>query len=174
MSPLGKRGKFAYGYFFHAIFNEDAISDDDLLILRWQFKINGHLRWLMRRSITHARLRRQQRTGKTRKMIGGERCLRIPLGANGAFTLVVAPEHLANRFKDAILPPVLATPLMILAMENAALNAIRNYLEPGESTPRHGGRHPPHSGDAGRPTRHSESGSHPGRGQADRLRGDRP
>jgi len=57
----------------------------------------------------------------------------IPLGAKGAFTLVVTPEHLANRFKDAILPPVLATPLMILAMENAALNAIRNYLEPGES-----------------------------------------
>jgi fluoroacetyl-CoA thioesterase len=57
----------------------------------------------------------------------------IPLGANGAFTLIVAPEHLANRFKDSILPPVLATPLMILAMENAALNAIRNYLEPGES-----------------------------------------
>jgi len=57
----------------------------------------------------------------------------IPLGAKGAFTLVVTPDHLANRFKDAILPPVLATPLMILAMENAALNAIRNYLEPGET-----------------------------------------
>jgi len=57
----------------------------------------------------------------------------IPLGAKGAFTLVVTPEHLANRFKDAILPPVLATPLMILAMENAALNAIRDYPEPGES-----------------------------------------
>ena len=57
----------------------------------------------------------------------------IPVGANGAFTLVVTPEYLANRFKDSILPPVLATPLMILAMENAALNAIRNYLEPGET-----------------------------------------
>ena len=57
----------------------------------------------------------------------------IPLGAKGTFTLVVTPEHLANRFKDAILPPVLATPLMILAMENAALNAIRNYLEPDET-----------------------------------------
>jgi fluoroacetyl-CoA thioesterase len=57
----------------------------------------------------------------------------IPLGAKGAFTLVVTPEHLANRFKDAILPPVLATPLMIMAMENAALNAIRTYLEPGET-----------------------------------------
>lgn len=57
----------------------------------------------------------------------------ISLGAKGAFTLVVRQEHLANRFKDSILPPVLATPLMILAMENAALNAIRDYLEPGES-----------------------------------------
>jgi fluoroacetyl-CoA thioesterase len=43
------------------------------------------------------------------------------------------PEHLANRFKDAALPPVLATPVMIMIMENAALNAIRAYLEVGES-----------------------------------------
>jgi fluoroacetyl-CoA thioesterase len=45
----------------------------------------------------------------------------------------VEPAHLANQFKDAMLPPVLATPMMILMMENAALNAIRPYLEPGES-----------------------------------------
>jgi fluoroacetyl-CoA thioesterase len=57
----------------------------------------------------------------------------IPLGAKGTFTLSVAPEHLANQFKDAMLPPVLATPMMILIMENAALNAIRRFLEPGES-----------------------------------------
>lgn len=57
----------------------------------------------------------------------------IPIGAKESFTLVVAPEHLANRFKDPMLPPVLATPMMILMMENAALNAIRAYLEPGES-----------------------------------------
>jgi fluoroacetyl-CoA thioesterase len=32
-----------------------------------------------------------------------------------------------------MLPQVLATPVMILVMENAALNAIRPFLEPGES-----------------------------------------
>jgi fluoroacetyl-CoA thioesterase len=57
----------------------------------------------------------------------------IPLGAKGSFSLVVAPEHLASQFKDATLPPVLATPVMIMAMENAALNAIRPFLEPPET-----------------------------------------
>src|SRR2546423_1254161 len=57
--------------------------------------------------------------------------MQIPLGAKGSFNLLVQPEHLANRFKDAMLPPVL--PVMIMAMENAALNAIRAYLDPGES-----------------------------------------
>src|SRR5260370_33665923 len=57
----------------------------------------------------------------------------IPLGANGNFTLRVSPAHLAHQFKDAMLPPVFATPMMILAMENAALNATRGYLDPGES-----------------------------------------
>jgi fluoroacetyl-CoA thioesterase len=33
----------------------------------------------------------------------------IPLGTKGTFTLRVLPEHLANRFKDATLPQVLAT-----------------------------------------------------------------
>src|SRR6059036_927633 len=57
----------------------------------------------------------------------------IPVGAKGSFSLLVQPEHLADRFKDATLPPVLATPVMIMVMENAALNAIRAYLDPGES-----------------------------------------
>lgn len=57
----------------------------------------------------------------------------IPVGAKGSFTLVVMADHLANRFKDATLPPVLATPVMIMMMENAALNAIKPYLDPGES-----------------------------------------
>ena len=57
----------------------------------------------------------------------------IPIGTQGSFAIVVAPEHLANQFKDATLPAVLATPVMIMAMENAALNAIKPYFEAGES-----------------------------------------
>jgi len=57
----------------------------------------------------------------------------IPLGTQGSFSLVVIPDHLANRFKDATLPAVLATPVMIMVMENAALNAIKPYLGAGES-----------------------------------------
>ena len=57
----------------------------------------------------------------------------IPLGARGSFSLLVQPEHLANRFKDAMLPAVFATPVMIMVMENAALNAIRPFLDAGES-----------------------------------------
>jgi len=57
----------------------------------------------------------------------------IPTGAKGSFTLVVAAEHLASRFKDATLPPVLATPVMIMVMENAALNALKPYLSAGET-----------------------------------------
>lgn len=57
----------------------------------------------------------------------------IPVGAKGVFEMRVAPEHLANQFKDALLPPVLATPVMVMVMENAALNAVRPYLDAGES-----------------------------------------
>ena len=58
---------------------------------------------------------------------------RIPVGTEGSFSLVIGPEHLANRFKDATLPPVLATPVMVMIMENAALNAMKPYLDVSES-----------------------------------------
>src|SRR5438270_643426 len=57
----------------------------------------------------------------------------IPLGTKGRFVLTVTSAHLANQFKDAILPEVLATPMMVLALENAALNAIRDFLDMDES-----------------------------------------
>ena len=57
----------------------------------------------------------------------------IPVGAKGTFAMRVLPQHLANQFKDAMLPQVFSTPMMILMMENAALNAIREYLDAGES-----------------------------------------
>jgi fluoroacetyl-CoA thioesterase len=57
----------------------------------------------------------------------------VPPGTRGSFSMIVTAEHLANRFKDATLPAVLATPVMIMAMENAALEAIKPYFEEGES-----------------------------------------
>ena len=57
----------------------------------------------------------------------------IPIGATGIYTQKVTNADLANQFKDTALPPVFATPMMIRAMENAALNAVRDYLDPGES-----------------------------------------
>jgi len=57
----------------------------------------------------------------------------IPMGASGRYQLRVESRHLASTFKDSILPPVFSTPYLVLIMENAALNAIKPYLEIGES-----------------------------------------
>jgi fluoroacetyl-CoA thioesterase len=58
----------------------------------------------------------------------------IEVGAKGIATLMVGHEHLASSFKDALLPPVFATPMMVRLMENAALNAIRSQFGPHESS----------------------------------------
>ena len=57
----------------------------------------------------------------------------IPIGTIGTFTQVVAPEHLASRIESS-LAPVLSTPTMVSMMEMAAMDAMRGYLEPGESS----------------------------------------
>lgn len=57
----------------------------------------------------------------------------IPIGTRGVYSLLVTADHLANRFKDVSLPPVFATPMLVMLMENAALNAIKPYLEENES-----------------------------------------
>ena len=57
----------------------------------------------------------------------------MAIGTRGTYALRVEPRHLADSFKDSILPPVFSTPYLVLIMENAALNAIRQYLEPEES-----------------------------------------
>jgi fluoroacetyl-CoA thioesterase len=57
----------------------------------------------------------------------------IPIGATGTYSLLISADHLADRFKDAMLPAVFATPMMVMIMENAALNAIKPYLDAAES-----------------------------------------
>ena len=52
----------------------------------------------------------------------------IPLGAKGIFTLVVAPEHLANRFKDAMLPP------LFLPAADISFNDINRDMDAGRYT----------------------------------------
>ena len=53
----------------------------------------------------------------------------IPVGTEGSYTARVEPGDLASSFKDATLPPVLSTPVMIKYMENAALRAIKPFLD---------------------------------------------
>jgi fluoroacetyl-CoA thioesterase len=55
----------------------------------------------------------------------------VPVGTKGTYEFTVKREHLANTM-EASLPPVLATAMMSLAMELAAMDALKPYLEPGE------------------------------------------
>jgi fluoroacetyl-CoA thioesterase len=57
----------------------------------------------------------------------------IPLGAKGSYTMTVKHEDLASTL-DGSLPLVLATKMIGLMMEFASTDAIRSYLEPGETS----------------------------------------
>jgi fluoroacetyl-CoA thioesterase len=57
----------------------------------------------------------------------------VPVGTKGTHEFVVERNHLADTMVPS-LPPVLATAMMSLAMEMAAIDALKDYLEPGEMT----------------------------------------
>ncbi len=57
----------------------------------------------------------------------------VPIGTKGTFSLIVTDGDLASKL-DSTLPPVMATRVMLGMMELAAIDAIRPYLGPGESS----------------------------------------
>jgi fluoroacetyl-CoA thioesterase len=57
----------------------------------------------------------------------------IPIGAKGKFEQVVETRHLASEI-DSSLAAVLSTPTMVAMMEQAAIEAIRPFLDAGESS----------------------------------------
>jgi fluoroacetyl-CoA thioesterase len=57
----------------------------------------------------------------------------IPVGAKGKFEQVVETRHLASEL-DPSLASVLSTPTMVAMMEQAAMEAIRPFLDAGESS----------------------------------------
>lgn len=57
----------------------------------------------------------------------------IPVGTKGSYTMTVGGKDLANTMEPS-LPPVLATCIMSLMMEMAAMDAMRAYMEPGETS----------------------------------------
>lgn len=57
----------------------------------------------------------------------------VPIGAKGKFEQVVETRHLASEL-DSSLASVLSTPAMVAMMEQAAINAIKPFLDDGESS----------------------------------------
>ena len=55
----------------------------------------------------------------------------VPVGTKGSYSMTVKHSDLAGTMEPS-LPPVLATCMMSLMMELAAIDAIRPFLEPGE------------------------------------------
>jgi predicted thioesterase len=57
----------------------------------------------------------------------------VPVGAKGKFEQAVETRHLASEL-DSSLAAVLSTPTMVAMMEQAAINAIKPFLDAGESS----------------------------------------
>lgn len=57
----------------------------------------------------------------------------IPVGAKGSYAKTVETADLASTLEDS-LAAVMSTPTMIAMMEMAAINAIKQYLDAGESS----------------------------------------
>jgi fluoroacetyl-CoA thioesterase len=57
----------------------------------------------------------------------------IPIGTKGSHAQVVEKRHLASEI-DAGLAAVLSTPTMVAMMEQAAMDAIKPFLDAGESS----------------------------------------
>lgn len=57
----------------------------------------------------------------------------MPLGAQGVVQVLVTEEMLATHYKSGEVA-VFATPHLVLVMEEAAVAALRPYMEPGETT----------------------------------------
>ena len=57
----------------------------------------------------------------------------VPVGAKGKFEQVVETRHLASEL-DPSLAAVLSTPTMVAMMEQAAMEAIKPFLDAGESS----------------------------------------
>jgi predicted thioesterase len=79
----------------------------------------------------------------------------VPTGTKGTFSFTVADQHLANATNpaDPILLPVLASKEMIVAMEFAAMDARRPFLDPGETSGGNRLQHPASGRDAAGPSR---------------------
>jgi predicted thioesterase len=57
----------------------------------------------------------------------------VPVGTRGIYEFAVERKDLACTIEPS-LPPVLATAIVSLSMELAAMDAIKAYLEPGDTT----------------------------------------
>jgi len=94
-----------------------------LIVAGEMFWGNDRIKWVVKKLDTMG-LKRE--TGVQDKSMR-----QVPVGAKGTYEFTVKQEQLANTVEPS-LPPVLATAMMSLAMELAAIDALKPYLEPGE------------------------------------------